>query len=1275
MAVSSAQIQQLYVMFYGRPADPVGLAYWQSQAASSTASGMTDASILSAFRASFGSNAEYTATFTGLSDVAKVNLVYNNLFSHDADPSGLLYWAGKLTAGTLTVATIAEAVSSSAVTAANVDGTAFTSKVTASSAFTAALTTTAQIVGYTGTTAGAAAKAWITTINSAATLATAIASTALAATVTSVTTAAVVTVAGSTFTLTTGTNTFTGTAGADTFDAGLSTSSLQTLNSGDSLDGGAGTDELYAIVTSSVTPAALKNIENVYLTATTAATVDFTNATGLSTVSNQSSTVALTMSGIKSVSGPTVTVRDTAIAGQVVTYSDVTGSADSATVVLNNITSGATLTVAGVETLTLQADGSTANVLTSLTSAATTTLKVTGGALNVGTLGSTVVVIDASANTGLSGVGVTAVTGTTSATTITGGSANDSFTVVSTANDSISAGAGTDTIWYSTGTWTTSDTVDGGAGTDTLRSLAVQFAGISTPTTYLTTNIETLQITDALAASTYTPVNISAAATRLNITGNTSAAGAAITTGAALSVDGATIAGPAGAFTIGLGTSLATNTLGILAAGTTLTITDTGTATTDSLTIVNSAMVTSGSMLNVFNAQILPISGYETVTINTGTSSGVQQTIAAITLTGDQSANTTLNFTGVNAVQLTGTATATTIDASGITASGTGNAAGTAAFFMTGAPVATTVTGSAGRDTIYGHASSASSVSGGAGRDSITGGSANDTLLGGDAIDTITAGSGNDSIDAGAGDDSIVMAGNLATGDVIDGGAGTDTLSVSAAIAAAAAATISNVEIISFSATASQDMTAFLNAGITTLGATAGTLTVTNAQTTLTSLIAGVSGAGLFTGASLTRLVDGSADALSLLFIDGSTAPTVGTASFANEETLTIGESGTDSTAAITVALGTVTATSLTTLNISGSNNHTMTLSGETKLATVAASGATGTLSILGGNSAVNMTVTGPTTTAMTIVAGSGNDSITGGSSADSLTGGTGNDTVVGGAGGDTIIGGLGIDSLVGGDGTDTISAAYTLSTDGGSTTATGVVINLSTSAVAAATIAGYINTGGVVWGINTDLSSVAAGTMVNVGPTANVATTSSRVDTLSGFEAIQGSTGGDYLVGNSSANTITGGSLGDVMVGGSGADTFALAGTASSVAATAETLAATILTTNTITFGAGVDVITDFTSGTDFLDFTVAGATTAPTSLLTGAAQAALVIGTSYFLLGTYVIGTGVFTVNTAATSATTNVAVAVLEATTVDTATSANHTDWVILMGIASIATADIV
>ena len=155
MAVSANQIQQLYIAYYGRPADPLGLAYWQAQAAASTTSGMTDAAILSAFGASFGSNAEYTATFTGLTDGQKVNLVYNNLFSHSPDLDGLVYWTTKLTNGSISVANMVLEIRASAVAAANTDGTAFTSKVTAAESFTASLTTTALVLGYAGGTAGA----------------------------------------------------------------------------------------------------------------------------------------------------------------------------------------------------------------------------------------------------------------------------------------------------------------------------------------------------------------------------------------------------------------------------------------------------------------------------------------------------------------------------------------------------------------------------------------------------------------------------------------------------------------------------------------------------------------------------------------------------------------------------------------------------------------------------------------------------------------------------------------------------------------------------------------------------------------------------------------------------------------------------------------------------------------------------------------------------------------------------------------------------------------
>ena len=55
---------------------------------------------------------------------------------------------------------------------------------------------------------------------------------------------------------------------------------------------------------------------------------------------------------------------------------------------------------------------------------------------------------------------------------------------------------------------------------------------------------------------------------------------------------------------------------------------------------------------------------------------------------------------------------------------------------MTTASTATTITGSAGIDTLLGSLTSASSVDGGAGNDTVTGGAAADTLLGGAGQDT-----------------------------------------------------------------------------------------------------------------------------------------------------------------------------------------------------------------------------------------------------------------------------------------------------------------------------------------------------------------------------------------------------------------------------------------------------------------------------------------------------------------------------------------------------------
>ena len=298
------------------------------------------------------------------------------------------------------------------------------------------------------------------------------------------------------------------------------------MNSGDSLDGGAGTDDLYAVITGSVTPAALKNIENVYVTnTTTASSFDFSNATGLSTVTNSASTVGLTMSGLKSVSGPTIVVRDTAIALQYVTFNDVTGSADSAAITINNLSSNSTLEVAGVESLTLNTAGSSANVLAAYNGTATnatTTLTVAGavGLTVTAALPTAVTKVDGSAITGTGTTGaLKVIMGSTGVGTLIGGAGNDTLSVISsTGNVSVSGGDGNDTI-LTAATLTTADTIDGGAGTaDSLTMTSASALNFTAaPSTYLITNVETVGVTDAATStSVFYPAYISATASRMN---------------------------------------------------------------------------------------------------------------------------------------------------------------------------------------------------------------------------------------------------------------------------------------------------------------------------------------------------------------------------------------------------------------------------------------------------------------------------------------------------------------------------------------------------------------------------------------------------------------------------------------------------------------------------------------------------------------------------------------------------------------------------------------
>jgi len=197
-------IQQLYLAYFGRPADAGGLAYWENAVANQGVS-------LAAVSADFAAQPEYKATYANMSNDQIINTIYHNLFNRAPDQAGLSYWSGHLTAGDLTINTIVNNIAASALQdpAQGPDSIAVESKVAASVAFTAYLNTdvNARIAYSTGQDNGLAA-AYLQGVTDAASL-------QAAETALPTTTAAAIIAGGqpapTAYTLTTGVDTVTAT--------------------------------------------------------------------------------------------------------------------------------------------------------------------------------------------------------------------------------------------------------------------------------------------------------------------------------------------------------------------------------------------------------------------------------------------------------------------------------------------------------------------------------------------------------------------------------------------------------------------------------------------------------------------------------------------------------------------------------------------------------------------------------------------------------------------------------------------------------------------------------------------------------------------------------------------------------------------------------------------------------------------------------------------------------------------------------------------------------
>jgi Ca2+-binding RTX toxin-like protein len=155
MAVTRAELVNLYLAYFGRPPDIDGLNYYTTNAAA------TMATVAAGFSASPESQALYGTTFGD----AQINAIYQNLFNRDAEPAGLTYWSAEVNAGRITPAGAALAILQGAQ---NLDAVSVANKVLLSDSFLTQLDTPTEMAGYAGTNAAAAARTFLHTVDSSA---------------------------------------------------------------------------------------------------------------------------------------------------------------------------------------------------------------------------------------------------------------------------------------------------------------------------------------------------------------------------------------------------------------------------------------------------------------------------------------------------------------------------------------------------------------------------------------------------------------------------------------------------------------------------------------------------------------------------------------------------------------------------------------------------------------------------------------------------------------------------------------------------------------------------------------------------------------------------------------------------------------------------------------------------------------------------------------------------------------------------------------------------
>jgi mono/diheme cytochrome c family protein len=168
-------VQELYISYFGRPADSGGLANFQSQLlqlnAPSAISELTSAyggdANIRALIDSFGTSAESAALYSGDND-AFVTAIFQNVLGRQPAETGKAFWVGALNGNQLSRANASLTIMAAALvnTSAQgvIDASLIRNRVAVASAFTAALNSDARVNAYKGKTAAATVRTMLATV-------------------------------------------------------------------------------------------------------------------------------------------------------------------------------------------------------------------------------------------------------------------------------------------------------------------------------------------------------------------------------------------------------------------------------------------------------------------------------------------------------------------------------------------------------------------------------------------------------------------------------------------------------------------------------------------------------------------------------------------------------------------------------------------------------------------------------------------------------------------------------------------------------------------------------------------------------------------------------------------------------------------------------------------------------------------------------------------------------------------------------------------------------